>query len=69
MSSFVHLHLHTDYSLIDGLVRVKPLVSAVAAAGMPAVAITDQHNLFAAVKMYSAALQAGAQTLTINGGR
>ncbi len=63
MSSFVHLHLHTDYSLIDGLVRVKPLVSAVAAAGMPAVAITDQHNLFAAVKMYSAALQAGVKPI------
>ncbi len=63
MSSFVHLHLHTDYSLIDGLVRVKPMVSAVAAAGMPAVAITDQHNLFAAVKMYSAALQAGVKPI------
>ena len=63
MSSFVHLHLHTDYSLIDGLVRVKPLASAVAAAGMPAVAITDQHNLFAAVKMYSAALQAGVKPI------
>ncbi|MDT8311653.1 MAG: DNA polymerase III subunit alpha, partial [Methylophaga sp.] len=63
MSSFVHLHLHTDYSLIDGLLRVKPLISAVAAAGMPAVAITDQHNLFAAVKMYSAALQAGVKPI------
>lgn len=63
MSSFVHLHLHTDYSLIDGLVRVKPLISAVAAAGMPAVAITDQHNLFAAVKMYSAAMQAGVKPI------
>lgn len=63
MSSFVHLHLHTDYSLIDGLVRIKPMVSAIAAAGMPAVAITDQHNLFAAVKMYSAALQAGVKPI------
>ncbi|AFJ01474.1 DNA polymerase III alpha subunit [Methylophaga frappieri] len=63
MSEFVHLHLHTDYSLIDGLVRVKPLVSATAAAGMPAVAITDQHNLFAAVKLYSAALQAGIKPI------
>ena len=60
---FVHLHLHTDYSLIDGLVRVKPLVKAVADAGMPAVAITDQHNLFAAVKLFNAAMQAGVKPI------
>ncbi|EEF79610.1 DNA polymerase III subunit alpha [Methylophaga thiooxydans] len=60
---FVHLHLHTDYSLIDGLVRVKPLVKAVAEAGMPAVAITDQHNLFAAVKLFNAAMQAGVKPI------
>ena len=60
---FVHLHLHTDYSLIDGLVRVKPLVSQVAEAGMPAVAITDQHNLFAAVKLFNAAMQAGVKPI------
>lgn len=60
---FVHLHLHTDYSLIDGLVRVKPLVNQVAEAGMPAVAITDQHNLFAAVKLFNAAMQAGVKPI------
>jgi len=60
---FVHLHLHTDYSLIDGLVRVKPLVKAVADAGMPAIAITDQHNLFAAVKLFNAAMQAGVKPI------
>jgi DNA polymerase-3 subunit alpha len=60
---FVHLHLHTDYSLVDGLVRIKPLVKAVAAAAMPAIAITDQHNLFAAVKLYSAAQQAGVKPI------
>ncbi|WP_430009443.1 DNA polymerase III subunit alpha [Methylophaga lonarensis] len=62
-AQFVHLHLHTDYSLVDGLVRVKPLASTVAKAGMPAIAITDQHNLFAAVKLYNAALQAGIKPI------
>ena len=60
---FVHLHLHTDYSLVDGLVRVKPLIKAVANAAMPAIAITDQHNLFAAVKLYSAAQQSGIKPI------
>ncbi len=60
---FVHLHLHSDYSLVDGLVRVKPLIAAVAEAGMPAVALTDQHNFFAAVKFYSAAQQAGIKPI------
>jgi DNA polymerase-3 subunit alpha len=57
--SFVHLHLHSEYSLVDGLVRVKPLVKAVAELGMPAVAITDQCNLFALVRFYKAAVSAG----------
>ncbi len=62
-AQFVHLHLHTDYSLIDGLVRIKPLMQAVADANMPAIAVTDQHNLFAAVKIYTAAQQAGIKPI------
>ena len=62
-SQFVHLHLHTEYSLVDGLVRVKPLVQAVAEAGMPAVAVTDQSNLFAMVKFYRAAMAAGVKPI------
>ncbi len=58
---FVHLRLHTEYSLVDGLVRVKPLVKAVAAAGMPAVAVTDQNNLYALIKFYKAAMGAGVK--------
>ena len=58
---FVHLHLHTEYSLVDGIVRIKPLVKAVADAGMPAVAVTDQSNLFAMVKFYRAAMAAGVK--------
>ena len=60
---FVHLHVHTEYSLVDGLVRVKPLVAACAAAGMPACAVTDQSNLFAMVKFYRAALAAGIKPI------
>jgi len=60
---FVHLHLHSEYSLVDGLVRIKPLVKAVVDAGMPAIAVTDQHNLFAAVKVYKAAQQSGIKPI------
>jgi len=62
-TQFVHLHLHTDYSLVDGIVRIKPLITAVTKAGMPAIALTDQHNLFAAVKFYTAARQAGIKPI------
>ena len=61
--SFVHLHLHSEYSLVDGLVRIKPLVKAVAAAQMPAVAVTDQGNLFALVRFYKAAMGAGIKPI------
>ncbi len=62
-SSFVHLHVHSEYSLVDGLARIKPLVKAVAAAGMPAVALTDQSNLFALVRFYKAAIAAGVKPI------
>ena len=60
---FVHLRLHTEYSLSDSVVRIPELVTAVAAAGMPAVAVTDQNNLFAMVKFYREALKAGVKPL------
>ena len=63
MSPFVHLRLHTEYSLLDGIVRVSDLMAAVAAAGMPAVALTDQSNLFAMVKFYKEAQAAGIKPL------
>ena len=61
--SFVHLRLHTEYSLVDGLVRVKPLIKAVAGAGMPAVAVTDQSNMCSLVKFYKAANGAGIKPI------
>ena len=60
---FVHLHLHTEYSLVDGLVGVKPLVKALRKGGMPAVAVTDQCNLFSLVRFYKAALGTGIKPI------
>lgn len=61
--SFVHLRLHTEYSIVDSLVRIRPLVQAVKEAGMPAVAITDQSNVFAMIKFYRAAQAAGIKPI------
>src|SRR5512147_601096 len=63
ITTFVHLHLHTEFSLVDGLIRIKPLIKQVAAAGMPAVAVTDMNNLFAAIKFYKAAHAAGIKPI------
>jgi DNA polymerase-3 subunit alpha len=60
---FVHLRVHSEYSLVDGLVRVKPLVAKAAELGMPAVALTDQSNLFALVRFYQASLAAGIKPI------
>jgi DNA polymerase-3 subunit alpha len=61
--SFIHLRVHTEYSLVDGVVRVKPLMQALAADDMPAIALTDQSNLFAMVKFTRAALGAGIKPI------
>lgn len=61
--SFVHLHVHSEYSLADGIVRVGDLVRASVEQGAPAVAVTDLANLFAAVKFYQAATRAGVKPL------
>jgi DNA polymerase-3 subunit alpha len=63
MAEFVHLRLHTEYSLIDSVVRVQELVDATASAGMRAVAVTDQNNLFSMVKFYRAALARGVKPI------
>ncbi|MDD3517569.1 MAG: DNA polymerase III subunit alpha [Chromatiales bacterium] len=59
--SFVHLRLHTEFSLVDGLVRIGALVKRARELGMPAVAVTDQSNLFGMVKFYKAAIKAGVK--------
>src|SRR5216684_6374026 len=56
--SFVHLHLHTEYSLLDGAIRMKELMKKAAEFKMPAVAITDHGNLFGAIEFYQEATKA-----------
>jgi DNA polymerase-3 subunit alpha len=60
---FIHLRVHTEFSLVDGLVRVKELVSAAKANNMPAVAMTDQTNFFALVKFFKAATGNGLKPI------
>lgn len=62
-ASFVHLRLHTEYSLVDGLVRIKPLVKALTGMGMPAVAVTDQNNMCSLVKFYKNSMGAGIKPI------
>ncbi len=61
--SFVHLHTHTQYSLLDGANKIKDLIPHVAKAGMPAVAMTDHGNMFGAVDFYQACEAGGVQPI------
>jgi DNA polymerase-3 subunit alpha len=63
MSQFVHLHLHTDYSLLDGACDVEKLCHRVKELGMPAVAMTDHGNIFGAVHFVNAARHAGVKPI------
>ena len=60
---FVHLRLHTEFSLADSVVRIKPLVAKVAELDMPAVAVTDLCNFYGLVKFYKAAKSAGVKPI------
>ncbi len=60
---FVHLHVHSEYSLLDGACRVKDLVQTCRQLGMPAVAVTDHGNLFGAIEFYTAARAAGVKPI------
>jgi DNA polymerase-3 subunit alpha len=62
-TNFVHLRIHTEFSLVDGIVRIKPLVKKLAEYRMPAAAVTEQSNLFSLVKFYKAAQGAGIKPL------
>jgi len=63
MSQFVHLHLHTDYSMLDGACGVDKLVHRVQELGMPAVAMTDHGNIFGAVEFVNAANKVGVKPI------
>ncbi|MFT5321240.1 MAG: DNA polymerase-3 subunit alpha [Pseudohongiellaceae bacterium] len=62
-ASFVHLRVHSEYSVIDGIVRVKGLIEQTTALNMPAVAITDHVNFYALIKFYTAASRAGIKPI------
>ena len=59
MDGFVHLHVHSEYSLLDGANRLTDLVETAKAYGMDALALTDHGNLFGAINFYTAAVEAG----------
>jgi DNA polymerase-3 subunit alpha len=60
---FIHLRLHSEYSVTDGIVRIDEAVARAAACGMPALALTDSANLFGMVKFYRAARAAGVKPI------
>jgi len=62
-AEFVHLHLHSQYSLLDGTTRIDDLVRRAAELGQPAVALTDHGNMFGAVKFHEAARRAGVKPI------
>ncbi|MCX7988652.1 MAG: DNA polymerase III subunit alpha [Thermodesulfovibrio sp.] len=62
-SQFVHLHLHTEYSLLDGAIRIEELIEQAKTFNMPALAITDHGNLFGVIEFYKKAKKAGIKPL------
>jgi DNA polymerase-3 subunit alpha len=63
MKGFVHLHLHTEFSILDGAIKIEPLMEKVKGLGMPAVAITDHGNMFGAIEFYDAATKYGIKPI------
>jgi len=62
-STFVHLRVHSEYSISDGMVRIKPLAAAAVEMQMPAIALTDINNAFGLIKFYNAANKAGVKPI------
>src|SRR5208282_2778117 len=62
-SDFVHLHLHTEYSLLDGACRISDVVDKAHACKMPAVAMTDHGNMFGAIEFYKTAQEKGLKPI------
>lgn len=60
---FVHLRLHTDYSLVDGVIQIKPLVQRLTELNMPACGISDECNFYGLIKFYKAAQAAGIKPI------
>ena len=62
-SSFVHLHNHTEYSMLDGAAKITPMLAEVERLQMPAVGMTDHGNMFGASEFYNAATKAGIKPI------
>ena len=62
-AAFAHLHLHSEYSLVDSTLRIPELVRACAVRGIPALSVTDRNNLFALVKFQAEAEKAGVKPI------
>ena len=60
---FIHLHLHTQFSLLDGACRIKDIFQKARELGMPAVAMTDHGNLFGVIDFYDEAVSAGIKPI------
>jgi DNA polymerase-3 subunit alpha len=63
LSGFVHLRCHSEYSVVDGILRIEEAVKAAVADGMPALALTDLNNLFGLIKFYQKAREAGVKPI------
>src|SRR5690349_7521984 len=63
MGEFTHLHVHTQYSLLDGAIRVKDLFPRVRELGMDTVAVTDHGNMFGAIDLYTEAKASGVKLI------
>ncbi len=63
MSQFVHLHNHTEYSMLDGAAKVKPMITEALRLGMPAIGMTDHGNMFGASEFYNVATKEGIKPI------
>ena len=63
MRSFVHLHNHTEYSMLDGAAKIAPMLAEAQRLDMPAIGMTDHGNMFGASEFYSEATKAGIKPI------
>ena len=62
-AQFIHLHVHTAYSILEGAIKMKELAKWAASASMPAIAVTDTNNIFGAMDLADVAVKAGVQPI------
>ena len=63
LSNYIHLHLHSEYSISDSIVRINSLIEKAYEYDMPSVAVTDKNNMFAMVKFYKKAIDNGIKPI------